>query len=161
MTSIFRRLFVAVTLCLTASPIMHAQSQQPIHYGRTKRLGPVKWEPKAQEIAASYWTLEPGWSTELEVRNNLFQRSVTVTPALRTAAGREILLSSLTLDSEQSIMIDLGKAVAQIDPSVPGQSGSFGSVAVKFDGLDGANVFAGGWRRRLRVPHPHPPSFGG
>ena len=31
---------------------------------------PADWEPKAQELFLPYWTVEPGWSTELEVRNN-------------------------------------------------------------------------------------------
>lgn len=45
--------------------------------------------PIDQEQFVSYWTTEPGWSTELQLRNNLESSYLTVAPALRTAAGAE------------------------------------------------------------------------
>jgi predicted membrane-bound mannosyltransferase len=30
-----------------------------------------KPSPKPQEVFASYWTSEPGWDTELQLKNNL------------------------------------------------------------------------------------------
>lgn len=30
--------------------------------------------PSAQEIYAAYWTMEPGWHTEIELRNNALWR---------------------------------------------------------------------------------------
>ncbi|PYY04697.1 MAG: hypothetical protein DMG69_29485 [Acidobacteria bacterium] len=35
---------------------------------------------KDQELLIPFWTLEPGWGTQLEVRNNLAQGSLEVTP---------------------------------------------------------------------------------
>jgi hypothetical protein len=44
-----------------------------------------------QEMYAPYWTLEPGWHTDIELRNNR-KSDVTVMPSLRTASGTEIPL---------------------------------------------------------------------
>lgn len=46
--------------------------------------------PKPQESYAPYWTSEPGWTTELQLKNNLFSAPLTVTPVLRTVSGKEI-----------------------------------------------------------------------
>lgn len=45
--------------------------------------------PKAQEQFAPYWTSEPGWHTELQLRNNLAAQSLTVIPVLRNSAARK------------------------------------------------------------------------
>ena len=116
--------------------------QPPNRAYRPKRMGLAKWEPTPQEVQASYWSLEPGWDTELEIRNNLAERNLTVIPTLRTAAGREIALTPVSLASEQIVAIDLRSAAASVAPEIVNSAGSFGSVAVRFGGLDGANVFA-------------------
>lgn len=134
-------LSVAIS-CLLVCSYLLGQSQPPSHPDRPKRMGLVKWEPKTQEVAASYWSLEPGWNTELEIRNNLAERELKVTPILRTAKGHEIALAPIALASEQAVSINLQEAVAQVAPELANRAGSFGSVAVRFSGLDGANVFA-------------------
>ena len=55
-------------------------------------LRPAKWTPAPQELYAPYWTLEPGWTTELEMRNNLARRDLQITPVLRTPDGVEVSL---------------------------------------------------------------------
>lgn len=46
--------------------------------------------PKPQESYAPYWTSEPGWTTELQLKNNLLKASLTVTPVLRLASGKKL-----------------------------------------------------------------------
>ena len=59
--------------------------------------------PKAQgplsrfEQFAVYWTEEPGWHTELQLRNNLASGDLTVTPSVRSADGTEVRLLSVTI----------------------------------------------------------------
>jgi hypothetical protein len=45
-----------------------------------------------QELHAPYWTVEPGWHTDFEVRNNLDFKDLTIMPVLRTYSGVEIEL---------------------------------------------------------------------
>ncbi len=78
---------VSLFFAILASASLLAQSPPPPRQPHPPR--PAKWEPKPQEIFVSYWTVEPNWSTQLEIRNNVARREVTVTPVLRTAAGRK------------------------------------------------------------------------
>jgi hypothetical protein len=43
--------------------------------------------PKTQELFIPYWTSEPGWNTELQLRNNLPSSPLAIRPVLRTASG--------------------------------------------------------------------------
>jgi hypothetical protein len=53
--------------------------------------------PKPQEVFAPYWSSEPGWETELQLKNNLRATPLTVTPVLRLAQGEEITLNPVTI----------------------------------------------------------------
>ena len=44
---------------------------------------------KPQELFASYWTSEPGWDTEFQLKNNLSSGSLAVTPVLRQPRAGE------------------------------------------------------------------------
>lgn len=135
-------LFAPVSILLLAAVAATCQPPQP-HFpkpGTTVAL--ADWIPTQQEVIASYWSLEPGWNTELEVRNNLAKRQLTVTPVLRTAAGREIALPDIVLASEEVTSINLQQAVAEVAPELVNHMGSFGSAAVRFAGLNDRNVFA-------------------
>jgi hypothetical protein len=60
-------------------------------------VGPAKWNPSPQSVSAAYWTLERGWNTDLEMRNNLRSRELTITPVLRAATGQELSLAPVTV----------------------------------------------------------------
>lgn len=47
-------------------------------------------KPSPQESTAPYWTAEPGWHTEFQLKNNLAQSDLTVTPVLRMKGGRGV-----------------------------------------------------------------------
>ena len=131
-----------IAILLLATVTATAQTQQPKFPKPGTRVALADWKPTQQEVVASYWTLEPGWNTELEIRNNLVERKLTVTPVLRTATGREIALPDVTLASEEVTSINLQQAVAQAAPELVNHMGSFGSAAVRFAGLNDRNVFA-------------------
>ena len=90
-------LFAPVVILLLATVTTTAQRPQPKFPKPGTRVTLADWKPTQQEVVAAYWTLEPGWNTELEIRNNLLERKLTVTPVLRTATGREIALPDVTL----------------------------------------------------------------
>ncbi|HET7205957.1 MAG TPA: hypothetical protein VFI95_05180 [Terriglobales bacterium] len=51
-------------------------------------------EPTSQqELFIPYWTVEPGWHTDLEIRNNISWRDLEVSPFLQLADGRQIALT--------------------------------------------------------------------
>src|ERR1700720_3462742 len=121
----FRVLMIAASLLL-CSPLVRAQDGPPAHPPRPKILGPAKWNPSPQEISAAYWTLESGWNTDLEMRNNLRSRELTITPVLRTAAGHELSLAPVTVAQQHVVSLDL-RNLAQSDPRIFNYAGSFGS----------------------------------
>ena len=74
------------------------------------KIALADWKPAQQEVVASYWTLEPGWNTELEIKNNLAEGQLTITPpVLRTAAGCEIALPDVVLASDEVTSINSNK----------------------------------------------------
>lgn len=43
--------------------------------------------PKAQELFAPYWSSEPGWITELQLKNNLPSARLTAATTLTPSLG--------------------------------------------------------------------------
>ena len=82
---------------------------------RLPELKPVTWEQYA-----AYWTTEPGWKTEIHLRNNLPSQSLTVTPVVRTADGAESALPSITIAPNDVSAVDLG-------PMITGKASPLGS----------------------------------
>lgn len=130
---------------------LHAQSGPPQHPPRPTVVGPAKWNPTPQELSAAYWTLESGWDTTLEIRNNVRYRELTVTAVLRTAAGQEIPLTPVTVAPQNVIAIDL-RNLSQTDTNNASYVGLFGSVVFRFSGLNASNVFAATIVRREGQP---------
>ncbi|MGB2602152.1 MAG: hypothetical protein WBC78_01065, partial [Candidatus Sulfotelmatobacter sp.] len=114
-------------------------------------VGPAKWTPAPQEVSVAYWTLEPGWNTNLEMRNNLRSRELTITPVLRAATGQELSLAPVTVAAQHVVALDLRK-LAQVDPKILTYLGSFGSAVFRFDGLYPDNLFAASIVRREGEP---------
>ena len=88
------RLIAITTLALTA--LSSAQDSRPTRKAiKWEDLSPKakqKFAPKSLEQHAVYWTDEPGWHSELQLRNNLAAQSLTVTPYLRSSDGNEAAL---------------------------------------------------------------------
>jgi hypothetical protein len=141
----------AASLLLLCSSFLCAQSGPPQHPPRPKLVGPAKWDPSPQSVSAAYWTLEPGWNTDLEMRNNLRSRELTITPVLRSATGQELSLDPVTVGAQHVVALDLRK-LAQVNPKILNYLGSFGSAVFRFDGLYADNLFAATIVRREGAP---------
>jgi hypothetical protein len=96
--------------------------------------------PKPQELFASYWTSEPGWDTELQLKNNLASGSLTVTPVLRLSSAQEIALDPVTIAANDSVSVWVNMGLLKHSPDLLSQPGSYGSVAFRFSALDARNV---------------------
>ncbi len=82
---------------------------------------------KPQESFAPYWTSEPGWDTELQLKNNLASGPLTVTPVLRVASGEEIPLDPVTIPPNVSASVWVNEGLLKHSPSLLSQPGSYGS----------------------------------
>ena len=102
----------------------------------------VRPVPKPQEVVAPYWTSEPGWVTELQLKNNLASGSLTVTPVLRVASGQEIPLDPVTIASNDSVSVWVNEGLLNHAPNLLSQPGSYGSVVFRFVSGNAENLRA-------------------
>jgi hypothetical protein len=98
--------------------------------------------PKPQEVFAPFWTSEPGWTTELQLKNNLASGSLTVTPVLRLASGKEIPLDPVTIASNDSASVWVNEGLLKHAPELLYLPTSYGSVVFRFTSLNARNLYA-------------------
>src|SRR5579885_1890439 len=132
MAPMFRKLPIFLAASFLLSPIINfAQSGPPHRVATPPVLGPAKWKPAHQEVSTAYWTLEPGWNTLIEMRNNLVYHDLTVTPVLRLATGQEKSLAPVTIPPQHIINVEL-RSPGEVDPGILDHAGSYGSVIFRF-----------------------------
>jgi len=123
--------FSLLTLVVLGSAV-HAQTATKINQA-AKDLPPgarQRLAIKQLEQFAVYWTDEPGWHSELQLRNNLEGQSLIVTPVLRSSDGTEATLPNVTIASNDVTMVDLHEAVLK---SAPQMIGAFGSIVLRYE----------------------------
>ncbi len=98
--------------------------------------------PKPQESFAPYWTAEPGWETELQLKNNLAAGTLTVTPVLRLADGREIALAPVTIPSNAVVSVDVNESLLKHASILPASTELYGSVAFRYTAKHARNLYA-------------------
>lgn len=97
---------------------------------------------KPQESYAPYWTSEPGWITELQLKNNLPTAPLTVTPVLRLASGRQIVFDPTTIPPNTSVSVLVNQGLLDHASDLFGQPGSYGSVVFRYTSPNAANLYA-------------------
>lgn len=97
---------------------------------------------KPQESLASYWTSEPGWETEFQLKNNLSSGSLTVTPILRLSSSEEIPLGPVTIGANDTASVSVNSSLLKGSPEHLSQPGSYGSVVFRFNAADARNLYA-------------------
>ncbi len=132
-------IFIAVSLILVASSLLTAQSSTS---KQVSPINPSRQIQKAQEVFAAYWTSEPGWDTELQMKNSLSTAPLTVTPVLRLASGEEILLDPVTIASNVSVSAWVNEGLLRHAPNLLNAPGSYGSVVFRFTSLNAMNLHA-------------------
>lgn len=85
MHRILATLAVLALLYFSQAPAALSQAPEARSRGAVSRASIAK----PFELYASYWTSEPGWDTELQLKNNLALAPLTVTAILRLASGRK------------------------------------------------------------------------
>jgi hypothetical protein len=90
-----------------------------------------------------YWTTEPGWHTDLQLRNNLQKSALTVEVHLRLSDGTEIVLPVVTVPANDVKLIDLRQELAAAAPQLTGSTGAYGSIVFHYTSLSTSNLYAG------------------
>jgi len=130
--------FLVITLCSDAIP-QNPQSSE----NRAKASSPgstaVHPQPESWEQYVAYWTTEPGWHTELQLRNNLDPGDLVVTAALRTFDGKETALPDVTIKSGDVVSFDLGDNLLKTAPQL---IGSYGSIVLRYTSVANRALFA-------------------
>jgi hypothetical protein len=120
----------ATLFLITTSPVAQSAPRRPLP------------RAAAQEVFAPYWTSEPGWDTELQLKNNLSSGQLTVTPVLRLASGEEISLDPVTIASHTSVSVWVNEGLLKHSPGQLNQPGSYGSVVFRFTSFHARNLYA-------------------
>jgi hypothetical protein len=136
---------IAFVPSLLASPAQQPKllAQQPLADETKLITSPAKLrEIKAVELHATYWSSEPGWDTELQLRNNLPAEPLAVTPVLRLPSGREIPLTAVTIPANASVSVSVNEGLQEHAPGLLGRPGSYGSVVFRFQSHNAMNLYA-------------------
>jgi hypothetical protein len=91
-----------------------------------------------QEQVVSYWTIEGGWHSEFQLRNDMPGENLVVTPVLRSSNGDEASLPPISIKPDEVRGVDIRSAV---ETYAPGFSGSYGSVALRYHSLSFHNLY--------------------
>jgi hypothetical protein len=113
------RIAVIAALVVPSCSLLLAQNGPPAHAPSTE----------AFEQYLAYWTAEPGWRTELQLRNNLEAGDLTVTVTLRTADGIETDLPTVKVPAADVVSLDLS---ATLPTAAPKLVGAYGSLVLKY-----------------------------
>jgi hypothetical protein len=90
-----------------------------------KRIHPIR----EFEQFAAYWTEEPGWHTELQLRNNPAAGELVVTPSLRSPDGTELQLAPVTIPPGDVANVPVHESLMN---SRSGFTATYGSVVFHY-----------------------------
>ncbi len=82
---------------------------------------------------ASYWTVEPGFTSTLEMKNNRAEETLPVQVSLYFANGEEYYLDPMQLGPRQTAVINLNQVYESLPNSVRARAGSEGTLKLSFN----------------------------
>lgn len=91
-----------------------------------------------QEQVVNYWTIEGGWHSEVQLRNNMAGEILIVTPVLRSANGDEATLPPVSIKPDEVKTVDIREA---IESSSPGFA-AYGSLVLRYHSPSFHNLYA-------------------
>lgn len=129
------RLLCAFVLLAFSGPLIGQQSSISTSSGHK----PIP--PSQQEQFIPYWTAEPGWHTELMLRNNLDVGTLQVTPVLRLTNGDEITLPEVSIAPATVESVNLHDVLMKSHPEVMSLTDPYGSVALRYKSVFSSNLY--------------------
>lgn len=94
-----------------------------------------------QEVFVPFWSVQPGWHTELMIRNNN-PRAMTVVPALRSRTGAETALEPVELAANDSQTISVAEVLSRVAPRILSEPDAFGSLVFRYSARSVGNIYA-------------------
>jgi hypothetical protein len=122
---------VGITIVLLMASHLLGQTTLSSH-GKQK---PRNLAAADYEQFVPYWTTEPSWHSELQLRNNLPDHELTVLPVLRTADGAETSLPAVTVKPAEVKSIDIGQSAVQF-------AGKYGSLVLRYHSVAPRGLYA-------------------
>jgi hypothetical protein len=119
---------VLLALVLPACALAQTPTPTTLKQGNQSHRVPTP-APKDQEQFIVYWTTEPGWNTELLLRNNREADDLVVTPSVRTPDGSESMLPAVTISPGDVATVDLRETLLKTAPHL---AGGWGSLALRY-----------------------------
>ena len=89
-------------------------------------------ETVEQILWGPYWTVQPGFTSTLEMKNNRAEETLPVNVSLYFANGEEYYLDPIQLGPRQTVVIDLNHIIESLPASVRARAGKEGTVKVIF-----------------------------
>ena len=121
-----RKLSVAALLacfCLLGLMVLLPLAEGPRAEADTDEQ--VLWSP--------YWSVEPGYTSTLEMKNNRAVETLTVNVSLYFASGEEYYLEPLQVGPRQTVTVNLNLLYDALPPAVAARATREGTLEVEFD----------------------------
>lgn len=93
-------------------------------------------ETVEQILWGPYWTVQPGFTSTLEMKNNRAEETLPVQVSLYFANGEEYYLDPMQLGPRQTVVIDLNHIIESLPASVAARAGREGTLEVVHNGAN-------------------------
>ncbi|MGH9813388.1 MAG: hypothetical protein ACRD4T_09670, partial [Candidatus Acidiferrales bacterium] len=100
-------------------------------------------ENAEQTLWSTYWTVEPGFTSTLEMKNNRVDRPLYVQVSLYFANGEEYYLERLHLEPRQTVVVNLNQVYESLPAAVRARVGKEGAVEVSFRAPSASSLMGG------------------
>ncbi len=95
---------------------------------------PALEQPVEYAVWSPYWTVQPGFTSTMEMKNNRAKETLRVVVSLYFAGGEEYHLDPILLGPRQTIVMNLNRVVESLPVSVAERATKEGTAEVKFGG---------------------------
>jgi hypothetical protein len=99
---------------------------------------PAPDQPVEYAVWSPYWTVQSGFTSTMEIKNNRAKETLRVVVSLYFAGGEEYHLDPISLGPRQTIVMNLNRVVESLPVSVAERAAKEGTAEVKFGGPNNA-----------------------
>lgn len=135
--------YASVIGVLACSLAVRMSAQEPVMAPPHKAVAPKPHQRPSvpQEVFAPFWTVQPGWHTELMIRNNT-SGEMTILPVLRSRMGAETNLERVSIPPNASQSVSVADALTRVAPSIHADADAYGSVVFRYNSVSAGHIYA-------------------
>lgn len=104
----------------------------------TKFVTTPEWNE--QKLWGAYWTVEPGFSSTLEMKNNRVHDTLTARVSLYSASGEEYYLHAITMAPRETVVVSINNVMESLPPAIAARAGKNGTIELEFDGPNSSAI---------------------